>query len=67
MSEKLPFKKLDVADLFSPERIATFERCSEKNQIVIIKTDGRDFHCDAGTMKVIGDVLSDNVQPQNPT
>ena len=57
MSE-LPFKKVEVCDRFTPERIATFARPHEDNDTIIINTSGaKDFHLDAGTLKVIADVL----------
>ena len=63
MSDKLPFKRLEVCDLFTPERIAVFERPHEGDEIVVINIDGKDFHLDAGTLKVIGDVMVNLPQP----
>lgn len=55
---KLPFKKMEVCDRFSPERIATFERPQENNDTIIINTNGvADFHLDAGTLRVVAEVL----------
>ena len=55
---KPPFKKMEVADRFSPERVATFERPQENNDTIIINTAGAaDFHLDAGTLKVVAEVL----------
>lgn len=55
---KLPFKKMEVADRFSPERIATFERPHAHNDTIVINTAGAtDFHLDAGTLKVVAEVL----------
>lgn len=52
------FKRMEVCDLFTPERIATFERPSETNDTIIIRTEQPgDFHLDAATLRVIAEVL----------
>jgi len=49
---------MEVADRFSPERIATFERPHAHNDTIVINTAGAtDFHLDAGTLKVVAEVL----------
>ncbi len=71
MSEKLasaaahPFKKMEVCDTFTPERVMIFTRPREDNDTIIIQTRGdasyafprADFHLDAGTLKVVAEVL----------
>ena len=60
-----PFKQMEVCDAFSPERVMTFTRPHEDNDTIIIRTRGdypyaeprEDFHLDAGTLKVVADVL----------
>jgi len=49
---------MEVCDVFSPEIKAVFERPREDNETIIIRTESPgDFHLDAGTLKVIADVL----------
>jgi hypothetical protein len=56
---KLPFKQMEVVDRFTPERIATFERPQADNDTIIIRIEqAGDFHLDAGTLKVIAEVLA---------
>ncbi len=57
MSDQLPFKRLEVCDVFTPTKIAVFERPHEADEIVVINIGREEFHCDAGTLKVIGDVM----------
>ena len=53
-----PFKRMEVCDLFSPERVATFARPLADSETIVINTHGAsDFHLDAGTLKVVADVL----------
>lgn len=62
---KLPFKKMEVQDRFTPERIMTFTRPREDSDVIIVQTHGdkpyaeprADFHLDAGTLKVVAEVL----------
>ena len=64
-SAKPPFKQMEVCDTFSPERVMTFTRPRQDNDTIIISTRGdapyaeprADFHLDAGTLKVVADVL----------
>ena len=66
---KLPFKKMEVCDVFTPELVATFERPQEDNDTVVITIPARhmshgQFHLDAGTLKVIADVLQLSPSPK---
>jgi len=55
VSDNLAFKRLEVCDVFTPERIAVFERPHEGDEIVVINIDGK--------VKVIGDVMVNAVRP----
>ena len=53
---------MEVCDLMEPELIATFARPHEDDEAIIITIPARhmshaQFHLDAGTLKVIADVL----------
>ena len=53
-----PFKQMEVCDRFSSVQMATFIRPDEKDETIIIRTDRPgDFHLDAGTLKIVADVL----------
>jgi hypothetical protein len=57
-----PFKSIDVADVFTPELLATFKRPHEDNDTIVIIIPDRhkshaQFHLDAGTLRVIAEVL----------
>ena len=66
MSNILPFKRLEVCDVFTPQKIAVFERPHEADEIVVINIGREEFHCDAGTLKMIGDLMVNQPQPRNP-
>lgn len=56
------FKRMEVCDVFTPELIATFERPREDNETIVITIPARhmshgQFHLDAGTLKLIAEVL----------
>jgi hypothetical protein len=55
---KVAFKKLEVCDLFTPERIASFERPHEQDDTLVIHLDGKDFHLGAPTLETIAAVLA---------
>lgn len=56
---------IEVADLFSPERKATFERPREDNDTIVITIPpGSDFHLDASTLRIIADVLTASPSPK---
>lgn len=52
-------QRFEVSDRFTPERKAIFERPREDNDTIVITIPpGSDFHLDAGTLRVIADVLT---------
>ena len=56
------FKKMEVCDLSEPGLIATFERRCELEDTIIITIPARhmshaQFHLDAGTLRLIAEVL----------
>lgn len=54
-----PFKQMEVCDVFAPERVMMFERPREDHETIIIRTERTgDFHLDAGTLRVIAEVLA---------
>ncbi len=56
-----PYKLSEVHDLFSPDRIATFERPKADHETVIIRVPGApDFHLTANSLKIIGQVMAFN-------
>ena len=64
MSEKLPFKSMTVTDVCTPGRIAVFTRPSEADEIVVITVKQVKFYCDAGTLRVVGEVMG-NQKPKS--
>ena len=56
---------MEVCDVFSPEVKAVFERPREDNDTIIIRTEQPgDFHLDAGTLKVIAEMLQFSPSPK---
>ena len=56
-----PYKRLEVADRFSPEKLATFTRPREDHDTIIIEIHNPgEFHLDAGTLRVVAEVLHKN-------
>jgi hypothetical protein len=63
-----PFKQVKVADRHNRYREATFTRPVETSPEVVINTNGRPFHTDAATLRLVGEALDDlPQQPQNPS
>jgi hypothetical protein len=63
MSE-LYFKRLEIRDVFTPERVAVFERVREDSDIVRIAVGG-EFYCDAGTLRIAAEVLQTGNLPDS--
>ena len=56
-----PYKLMQVADVFTPERLVTFERPKADHDTVIIRVPGaEDFHLTANSLKIIGQVMAFN-------
>jgi len=53
----LPFKQLEVHDVFEPARVATFTRPRVDSDIIRITIGAEQFHCDAGTIEIIAGVM----------
>jgi len=56
------FKRIEAADVFTPELLATFERPHQDNDTIVITIPARhmshaQFHLDAGTLRLIAEVL----------
>lgn len=59
------FQRIEVADVFTPGRKAVFSRPIETNDtIVVVVPPGGDFHLDAGTLRVIAEVLASSPSPK---
>ena len=55
------FKRMEVHDVFSPDRIVTFERPTEKDDTIVISQNfPGDFHLKAATLKVVAEVMFSN-------
>ena len=52
------FKRMEIADVFTPEKIAVFERPHQNDKIVVITIGGETFHCYTGTLELAGIVLN---------
>ena len=61
------FKKIEVCDVFAPERTAVFERPREDSQIVKFTVGRVTFYCEAGTLKLISEVLAGDISNPQPT
>lgn len=52
------FKQCEVMDLFTPERTATFTRPHERDDTVVIATDGKPLHLTSRNLKTIAALLA---------
>ena len=59
-----PYKAMQVADVFTPERLVTFERPKADHDTVIIRIRGAaDFHLKASTLREVGTIMAFNPKP----
>jgi hypothetical protein len=55
---KPPYKQIEVRDQVTPERLATFTRPSQDDDAIVIQIHNPGcFHLDAGTLKLVADLL----------
>lgn len=71
--DKPPFKKIEIADVFTPECKAVFERPRENSDIVKIELRSEtgflvgDFHCNAAVLRTAAEMLHCNPINSQPS
>ena len=54
-----PYKLMQIADVFTPERLVTFERPKADHDTVIIRVEGaEDFHLKAHTLREVAIIMT---------